>query len=196
MKNIFKALSGFTAGVATIAVLCQQAQAGPISGTINMSGDVTFNTTSLATATDVESLAAVSVSSGTQSFIGTGGAPVTFNPFSFSSTGTENVSPLWSFTVAGTAYSFDLADINTIDASATFLEIIGSGIVNVGTSSQTANWTFTVTDSSGGNSGQFTFGFANSNTAIGVPDGGTTVILLGATLSGICLLRKKLAKTT
>jgi hypothetical protein len=195
MKNKLKVLTGLAAGGMAVALLCQQAQATPISGTIDMSGDVTLNSESLATATAATSFSAVSVSSGTASFAGTSGAPVTFNPFTFGSVGSENVSPLWSFTVDSAAYSFNLADISSIDATTTFLQIVGGGIVNVGGDMQAANWTFTITDSSGGNSGSFIFGFADSNTAIGVPDGGTTVILLGATLSGLCLIRKKLVKS-
>src|SRR5271170_2186137 len=138
MKNKLKLLTGLAAGGMAVALLCQQAQATPITGTINMSGNVTFDTSSLATATDAESLSGVSVSSGTQSFAGTGGAIVSFNSFTFGAVGSENVSPLWSFTADSIAYSFDLADINSISQTVSFLQIVGSGIVNVGGNLQAA----------------------------------------------------------
>ena len=72
----------------------------------------------------------------------------------------------------------------------------GSGTVSItgaGSPFETtaANWSFTITDTSGGSSGSFIFGFAQSDTA--VPDGGITVALLGAALTGLSLIKRKLA---
>jgi VPDSG-CTERM motif len=55
-------------------------------------------------------------------------------------------------------------------------------------------WTFTISNAGGGNHDNFAFTFANNQTTVipNVPDGGMTVVLLGAALSGLCLFRKKM----
>ena len=141
------------------------------------------------------SFANVTVVAGpTGSYIGTGGTPVTWVGFNFV-TGPQPISPLWTYTFGASTYTFDLGTINAVVRNAhdsLFISGIGTVSISGGTYSPTpARWTFTIDDSSGGNSGSFIFGFSDSNTAV-APDGGTTAMLLGAALAGLGLLRKKL----
>lgn len=192
-----------TAAVAALVGFSTSMQAVPITGTVHMSGVVTFDTADLATATSATfSNPAGLVSSGTGSYAAPAvlpGQTVNFFPFTFAATGPQVVAPLWSFldAVNGWTYSFNLANITAITRTdSTDLNIAGLGTVTItgpGSTYDTtgANWAFTVSDTSGGKSGDFVFGFSSSDTAA-VPDGGTTMILFGAALTGLGLLRKKL----
>ncbi|MEO7297670.1 MAG: hypothetical protein ABI042_03725 [Verrucomicrobiota bacterium] len=197
MKNKY-----ILAGVIALVGLTASVQAIPITGTIQLGGTVQFNTTSLQSATIATfPVNDIQVSSGSGSYTGTAGAaPVTFNTFNFSSTGLNTVSPLWSFVWTGKTYQFNLESITTVSRQSfpngsDQLFVGGFGKVSItGFDTTAANWSFNVTDSSGGNGGIFLFAFNDSNTAIpaSVPDGGTTVMLIGAALSGLGLIRKKL----
>ncbi len=182
-----------------MGLIALNASAIPISGTVRMSGDVTLDTQSLNTATKASFVnPAGSVSAGTGSYLGTAGASVNFANFTFFPLASQStpVNPLWSFVSGGLTYSFNLANINNVSLNDdTFLTMTGSGTVTItgpGSPFDTtaANWSFTITDTSGGSSGSFIFGFAQSDTA--VPDGGMTVMLLGAALTGLSLIKRKL----
>ena len=188
-SNILK----YVACAAVTLGLAATVQAVQITGTVRMSGDVTLDTTSLATANNATAFAAVTVvGSPTGSFAGTGGAVVTWKPFGWNPS-TAPVPTLWTY-ISGLTYSFDLGTITGFTRTdATLLFVQGTGTVRItGFDPTAANWTFTITDSSAGTAGDFVFGFADSNTAV-VPDGGATVMLLGAALSGLALIRRKLA---
>ncbi len=176
------------------------ASAIPISGTVRMSGDVTLDSQTLSASTKASFVnPAGSVSSGTGSYVGTTGASVNFANFTYFPVASAStpVNPLWSFVSGGLTYSFSLLNISSVTfVDDTFLLIQGNGNVDItGAGSlydeTAANWSFTITDTSGGSSGSFVFGFADSNTA--APDGGTTVMLLGAALTGLGLIKRKLA---
>lgn len=181
-------------GVAAAMAFTASVQATLITGTVRMSGDVTLDTQSLATATGASLFSAVTVvGSPTGSYVGTAGQSVTWKAFSWNPS-TAPVGELWKFSYLGNDYTFDLGSITSVSQSVDSLLITGVGTVNItgGAFEATpANWTFQITDSSGGTGGSFVFGFSDSNTAI--PDGGTTAMLLGSALSGLALLRKKLA---
>jgi hypothetical protein len=90
---------------------------------------------------------------------------------------------LWS--VGG--FSFDLLASTVVTQNANFLIITGTGIVSGNGFDPTAmDWSFT-TQSAGGHT-RTTFSFsANGQT---VPDGGTTVMLLGAALGALGMARR------
>jgi hypothetical protein len=172
-------------GFISCALLSEQAQAIPITGDLGFSGATTFNTTSLATATQVNSWFAF-VGTTSESFVGVPiGSAVTlaaswiFNP----STATPG---LWS--VGG--FSFDLATA-TIDVQTThLLSITGTGTLNsAGFDPTPGTWAFSAQSARGINQASFTF--SADNTA-GVPDGGMTVALLGIAFVGLEGLRRKL----
>lgn len=191
MKNKWIILAGAVALTAF-----STAQATPINGAIDMSGTVIMNNTALGSATAALGFSGVAVTggpSGSYSTVTVGDA-VTWHAFGWPS---GSASPLWSFTDAGTGwtYSFNLATDSIISQSDFFLNLLGTGTLTItgGTSSfdPTAGaWSFTVSNPNGGPGANAQFSFANSQTS--VPDGGTTAMLLGIALSGVALLKKKL----
>jgi hypothetical protein len=182
-------------GLLSCAVFSQQAQAVSVTGNINFAGSVQYDTTSLATATRVNTWFDVfhnagfsnvtggatgdfaGIPAGTQAAMGT---PWIFNP----STPTPG---LWS--VAG--FTFDLSSCTIENQDATDLTISGTGFVSGNGFDVTAmTWMFTSQNAGGQDMQEFSFS-ANSNST-GVPDGGSAVALLGLGLAGIEALRRKL----
>ena len=180
------ALVGFTATV----------QAVPISGAITFKGGVNLNTASAGTATAVTGWTGV----------GAGGTPTVL----LSSLSAGAVAPLtgvlfaapWSFNSGAIAgfwsvggYTFDLAS-SAIFSQGGFpasVSVTGTGVIkHAGFDDTTGTWAFSTQDPSvtlpGNNSPQFSFSAATGT----VPDGGATVLLLGAALSGLSLIRRKL----
>jgi len=191
MKSLSKTLLAVLAtGVLSCAVFSQQAQATPINGDIQFAGEVHFDTNSLATAHRVVTWFDVfhnagfsSVTSGTGDFAGifpgtqaTMAQPWIFNP----STPTPG---LWS--VGG--FSFDLLTSTIVTQNASTLVIEGTGIVSGnGFDPTSMDWSFT-TQSAGGRT-RTTFSFSANGAS--VPDGGTTVMLLGAALGALGMARR------
>ena len=184
--------------LALAAGLVTAAQATPITGFIQFAGSVRFDTTSLATATRVDTWFDVfgnagfsnvtagstgafgAIPAGTQAKMGT---PYIFNP----STPTP---ALWS--VGG--FTFNLLSSTLMIQTATQLTIEGAGIVSGnGFTPTNMTWMFTTQNSSGVDQAMFSFS-ANSNSVGAVPDSGTTMSLLGIGLIGLELARRKLAK--
>jgi hypothetical protein len=165
--------------VAVSLLYVGQAQAIPITGDLGISGAATFNTNSLATATQISSwFAFVGTTSG--SFVGvpigstvTLAMPWIFNP----STPTPG---LWS--VGG--FSFDLATATIVTQNNNFLSITGTGtLFGPGFDPTPGVWAFSA--QSAGGIPQLNFTFSADTTGVGVPDGGSAVALLGIALLGI-----------
>ena len=194
MKN--KIIKLAVVAAASVA-LTQAVQADQITGSISMNGTATLDSQSLSTATMATGVSGVTESGATAqgSFAGVGlNDPVTWVAFAFSG---GSASPLWSFTdgTTGYTYTFALTSDYIVSQTSTFLNIAGLGTLNItGVGSPyvatPGAWTFTISDANGQPSPNFNFTFANSNTS--VPDGGTTAMLLGAGLSGLALLKRKL----
>ncbi|HEY9509145.1 MAG TPA: VPDSG-CTERM sorting domain-containing protein [Verrucomicrobiae bacterium] len=192
MKNKLFTIAGVAVAMAVTSV-----QATQITGSVDMSGTAILNNTLLGSATAANSFTGVSVGGiPTGSYVGTAGNSVTWNAFSWPSA--VSVSPLWSFTDAGTGYtySFTLSSVHAAGQDNTFLNLLGTGtlsITGVGSPYEdtTGSWSFTISNPTGTSHQNFAFTFANSQTAA-VPDGGTTVMLLGAGLSCLGLIRRKL----
>ena len=194
MKSLSKTLFAVLAtGVLSCAVFSQQAQATSIQGTIEFAGSVHFDTNSLATAHrvvtwyDIHNNAGFSsvAPSSTGDFSGIlGGTQATmaqpwiFNP----STPTPG---LWS--VGG--FSFDLLTSTIVTRNAGTLHITGTGIVSGnGFDPTSMAWSFTAQSANGRPRTIFSF----SADANAVPDGGTTVMLLGAALGALGMARRYL----
>jgi hypothetical protein len=152
-----------------------------IDGMINIGGSVQFNGP-FATATTVTNWINAHVEAGgTDDFAGIPlNTAVTMTPWTFSpSTFTPG---LWS--VAG--FTFDLLTSTLVTHNNQFLTVTGTGTVKGPGFDDTAmEWSFS-TQNLGGTM------FSFSATGVAVPDGGATVALLGLTLVGVELLRRKL----
>jgi len=176
-------------------------QAVPISGSIYFTGGATLNgsgTDGLADATAFTGFSNLGVLTATGSYspiLVNGVSSVSFQTFSFAG-GVLSPSPLqylWSVTDdSGNTYTFEATDAMIVSQyinsdGTSFLYITGGGYAFVNGGDQTAGaWSITDTGSSP-TQATFTFGSATA-----VPDGGTTVMLLGVALSGFVLFRKKL----
>jgi hypothetical protein len=155
----------------------------PIEGTIQFGGSAHFDTNSLLTATTVMSWINTHVEDGaTGDFSGLlMNTPATFGaPWVF----TTPKLGLWS--VGG--FTFDLLSATVVTQTAKTLTVEGTGKVSANGFDPTAMaWSFT-TQSAGGIT-RTSFSFSANNAA--VPDGGSTVSLLGLALIGIEVLRRK-----
>ena len=177
----------------------------PITGTISIGtagggADWTGNG-NVNTITTIISFGDAEVTSRTGSFATGGvanGAVVTMGqPLDFVAPFISIVNPLWSVNAPGGVFSFTLAPpigITRISGGGLIpdtLRLDGMGTISGpaidGFDVTTGGWTW-----SGQLNGTSTFTFS-STTLPGVPDGGTTVALLGAALSGLALLRRRLA---
>ena len=195
MKKLSKTILAVLAtGVLSCGLFSQQAQAALITGNIQFAGEVAFDTNSLATATRVVTWFDVfhnagfsSVTSATGDialFVSPGDQATMAQPWIFNpSTATAG---LWS---AG-GFTFDLLSSTIVTQNASTLVITGSGTVSGNGFDPTAmDWSLT-TQSSGGQT-RTTFSFSANGVAVGVPDGGSAIALLGIALIGIEVLRRK-----
>ena len=182
--KIAKMLGAVVAG-GTLLLASLSSQAVPITGTIGLSGGYTANGP-LATATAITSFTTVTVNPSGLSgdYVGTAGTAVTMTPFVFNPFG-GGVVPLWTFTIGPTTYSFDLLSLGITLQNSTSIVLDGSGTLHLTGKTDTAGtWTLTLNSAGGG-----AFTFSSSNAAQ-VPDGGTTVMLLGSALAVLGMARR------
>lgn len=186
--KLSKLLLTIVAGsVLSVAGFCQSAQAAMINGAITFSGGAIYDTSSLATATRVNTFLDVKVMSSDGdfgSFTNPDDPVAMAMPWIFSpSTATPS---LWS--VGG--FTYDLSSATVVLQSADFLLISGTGTVSGnGFDPTPGTWSFT----SQSPSANGVFSFSGSSEAHGVPDGGATIALLGLALGGVEILRRKIA---
>jgi len=175
------------------AILCQQSQAVPITGSVNMAGSVTLDDTDLDLATEASSFGTSFVTSGSGAYAGTVLSSVSWTvPFSWNPPNTP-IDDLWTFVSGARTYTFDLSTITIVSQDSSFLNLTGTGtlqISGVGPVYDDTFGTFAFTIADTDTAATATFGFSSSNTAL--PDGGTTMLLLGSALLGIGALRRKL----
>jgi hypothetical protein len=168
-------------GLAALLGLGSSVHAIPITGSIDMSGTATLNNIFLGSATEALSFQGVTVGGApTGSFTGvTPGTSVTWNPFGWNPA-TTPVNPLWTFVFGGNTYEFDLASVAIANQNNSFLNLLGTGTLKrTGLDPTLGYWSFTISNPGGGAHANFQFTFANSQTAA-VPDGGSSLMLLGA----------------
>jgi hypothetical protein len=197
-NNVIK----YVASTAMALGLAATVQAIPITGEVDMSGTVTLAngsgpTTLLGNATKATAFTGVTVGGvPTGNFAGSFSSIATWVGFGWSPFVAPATQPLWYFDYAGNHFSFDLTSVTVMHQDNSFLNLLGSGTLKetgvVNPDNTTGAWSFTISNAGGGAHSDFSFTFANSQTAA-VPDGGLTVALLGAALSGLALIRRKLA---
>lgn len=185
MKSIFRTVLPGIAAVA-VAALCGSASAANINGGITFTGGVTLDTGSASTATQVltwQNTEVESLDGDFAGFVAAGDAATFTAPWTFNS-GAH--AALWQ--VGG--FTFDL-----IGSSIAF-QGMGSVIVS-GTGTISGNgfdptdgvWRFTTQNPSADG----IFSFSASVESVSVPDGGLTIALLGAALSGLVFLRRRVS---
>jgi len=190
------------AAVAAAALTLGSAQANhigtAITGDIDFAGQAFFNTNSLATATSVVNFrssggtnnsADVTEATGDFATTVTTGDLASF-PHIYQFNPSAPTTPLW--TVGG--FTFNLTSSTVVLQNSSFLIIEGSGtLTGNGYAATAGTWAFTSQQADGSIRDSFSFS-ANTGAVPGqVPDGGTTVALLGAALVGVAALRRKLA---
>ena len=190
--NLKKVLPALAISLLSCTFFCQPAKAATIQGTIDFGGVVTFNTTSLATATKVNlwNSSIVLQDSGDFSSIAPGTNVTMTTPWIFNSGTPSTPAPgpatpaLWS--VGG--FTFDLTSSTIVSQSAQFLDVTGVGTISGNGFNPTAGtWSFT--SSRGDGSTSATFGFQSQTAA--VPET-STIALVGIGI--ICLLASKLSR--
>jgi hypothetical protein len=174
-------------GALSCALFSQQAQADQIKGAILIGGRVIFGAP-LGSATTVTTWFDVFQTPGMSSVLATSddfssvtllssatmATPWVFNP----STPTPG---LWS--VGG--FTFDLTSATIVTQISNFLNVEATGVIHgIGFDDTPGTFQFTVTGSG------IRLGFAALTTAVPTPDGGATVMLLGAALGALGLARR------
>lgn len=186
MKLLKSSLAALSVGFVMMAFTGNQADAAMINGAITFAGGAVYDTNSLATATRVNTFSAVKVASvdgDFASFVSAGNSVTMAAPYIFSP---STLTPgLWS--VGG--FTYDLASSTVVLQNANFLLITGTGTVKGnGFDATPGTWSFT----SQSPKARGVFSFSSGSAAESVPDGGSTVALLGLALSGVEILRRKL----
>ena len=188
IKNVGLAL-------AAASMVSLSAHAIPISGEIDMSGTAVLDNVLLGSADSVTAFGPSLVGGlPTGSFAGTVGAIVSWMPFSWDPPSTP-VVPLWSFSSGGRIYSFDLTSVTVSSQNNKFLNLLGAGVLKITGVGPTyddtvGSWSFTISNPTGGEHANFAFTFANSQTAV-APDAGGTLILLGGAIMGLMGMVRK-----
>ena len=180
MKTIFAILVG---GL----LLCQQTQAVSITGAIQFFGSTVASGPSGPPDTIhyVDPWHTVAAT-GSYAVVLTG-TNTTFNDFSFIGDGTAAAligtdSPIWTFSIGATTYSFDLLTLTDGHVDAASMGFSGTGIAHI-TGLEDTPASFALEGDGTG----FNFQLSSSTTAATTPEGGTTVIMLafGLVLVGI-----------
>ena len=171
--------------VAAFAVaLTQTARAVPITGNMGFSGAVQLNSGNVQTATEALSWlnTVVNGASGTFSTIPDGTPVALASPWFFNSGALNN---FW--TVGG--FTFNLLSSHVYSQDGLFLDVVMNGTVSGNSFDPTAfAGTFQVANPPANGSAIFTERLSFSS----VPDGGSTVLLLGVACVGMFLIKRKL----
>jgi len=175
------------AAVAAAVALTSTVQAVPITGNIGFSGVATLNSGSAGTATQVttwgtNNVFSVSAGSALALFVTLGDQVTLHSPWTFNS---PAINSFW--TVDG--FTFNLSNSSIFSNSGGFLAVVLAGtVVGHGYDATAFTGSFQLADPSADGQTQFTTRLSFTP----VPDGGSTVLLLGAALSGLALIKRKL----
>lgn len=177
--------------------LSLQAVPTPISGNLSMSGTVTMDGTSFVTATRFTAFQDIFVGGSSAlsgDYIGTSGAAVTVTPYTWSpTTASTPINPLWTFVSGGNTYSFDLSVLHRDFASPTGLLLSGIGTAHITGPGVEKLATTGYWDFSAQTLGLSTFTYSSTTRVPipAVPDGGSSVAMLGAAFLGLGFLKRK-----
>ncbi|MDR3460075.1 MAG: VPDSG-CTERM sorting domain-containing protein [Verrucomicrobiae bacterium] len=173
------------AAVAVVAMaFTQTTQAVPVTGNVGFSGAVQLNSSSVQTATGAGAWfdTVVNATSGSFTTVANGSAVTLATPWAFNS---GAIGSFWS--VGG--FTFDLTSSAIYSQDALFLNVVLNGTVSGNGYDATAfSGTFQVANPAANGLTTFTERLSFNS----VPDGGSTMLLLGGALTGLGLLRRKL----
>lgn len=189
-----RAVKGIGVMAAILSLSGMAVQAIPIEGSIGFAGSYIPNTTPLGESTMSVAfpVGGQQVFTGSGDYSGLNGTLVAFTGFTFNPP-TASVTPLWSFTVLDKTASFDVTSmVSAYDAVNNNWNISGAGTAYMTSKDATAGrWNLTLSQT--GDS--FTFASTAATTPNNtVPDGGTTAMLMGLTLSGLGFAKRYLTK--
>jgi hypothetical protein len=178
------------------AALMQTVQATPITGNIGFNGNAVLDTSSANTATEVTSWnsSVVGGDSGTFATLGVNSSSLVTMTLSTWNFNSGSLPSFWTVTMAGTTFTFDLTSSSIFFQGGGFLNVNVLGTVSVsgansaGYDTTTFAGTFSVSNPSQNGTAQFSQNLQFNS----VPDGGTTMLLLGSALSGLALIKRKL----
>jgi len=166
------------------------AQAVPIVGSIGFTGTDSQTGGTQGDLSTAHSMTIVSINTPN----GTGVLAGPYTSFSFTSPiGVNGFGPtlvggqLWTVLISGVTYDLLVTSSSQPFTSAGQLNLTGSGTLQDETLADNTTGTWNLQFAVSGNS--FTWGSTSANN---IPDGGATVLLLGAALSAMGLFRKKL----
>jgi hypothetical protein len=193
MKHTLKTVPG----IICAAAFCAVTLAGPSAKATTINGSIAFsdlgvvvNNPDLADATTftVSDAYVAQTPTGTYSAVPVL-TSVTFNGFQFNPP-VASVTPLWTFTSAGIVYSFDatsvVADYN---ASRQEWDIGGTGLaMATGYATTMGSWTVNLSQTDAA----FAFDATSGASGSTVPDGGSSVALLGSAFLGLGAFGRKI----
>jgi len=176
-------LTAFLGVAALAAALTQTVQAVPLTGFIGFSGAAQLNSSSVQTATETVSWINTVVNGTSGTFIGIAdGTPVSLAAPWFFNSGLLN-----NFWAVG-GFTFKLLSSTIYSQDSLFLNVILNGTVSGNGFDTTAfAGTFQVANPSANGQAIFTQRLSFSS----VPDGGTTVLLLGVAFAGMAFIKRK-----
>ncbi|MGD1084759.1 MAG: VPDSG-CTERM sorting domain-containing protein [Verrucomicrobiota bacterium] len=194
MKRIIQTIPAMAAAVFyAIALAGPGAKANPIptiTGSIGFGASgVTINSPTLATATSFAvSAPFVTTRDGTYSAVPMFYSDVTFNGFTFHPP-VGSITPLWTFQIGSTVYSFDATtDSSFWNPGLDSWEIGGDGIAMItGYAPSLGTWNVNLSETDA----SFVFDSSAGASGVAVPDGGSTMALLGGGLLGLGLFSRK-----
>jgi hypothetical protein len=183
--------------IIAVAVVARAAslQAATIAGTIGYTGAFTPANSDLTTPNDVLTISGAKLT-GLMTGSFTGGTLSHFaNLITINATVPPGfANPLWQVTVGAITYSFTASDVSTVTDTSTINTISGHGTISDGLgNSAPGSYNLSFLETRVG-PGLATFAWAGTSGAPDpVPDGATTLMLLGSALAGLGLIRRKLA---
>jgi hypothetical protein len=185
MKIKTKIMAG---AVAALIGIGSVAHATPITGSIGFTGAYVQNGGTKGNLTTATSMSMTSTAIGTTSgdFVGATllsfASPINVNP-------ATGLTTLWSVLVGSITYTFTATSESQDLTSRSALHLTGTGVITDGTAADATTGTWQLGFGVSGDSFQWQ-STAAADTAT-VPDSGSTVMLLGAVLCGLCVFGKK-----
>jgi hypothetical protein len=176
-----------TAGaIVALVSLSSVVQATPIAGSIGFTGTFVQNGGTMGDLTTATSMNINSTTIGTAtgSFAGASlisfTTPIAVNP-------PTGLTILWSVLVGTTTYTFvSLSEAQNLTTPAA-LHLLGTGVIHDGNSADDTTGTWQLGFGVSGDS----FQWQSTAASVGAPDGGSTVLLLGAALTSLTFLKIK-----